>query len=1095
MPNGGIDAPARVTSRLLCISTAALVLVPLLSASMAEEGGAAARNRATWALSSTGLPTTNNYYGITFADVDNDGDLDLLSTATSGGLRIFLNDGSGCWTAVSPQPVGAGGSDVRAGDFNNDGYLDAVTGSPDNTNGVHLFRGNGTGRFAEMTSGSGVPTSGTWRGVDTADVNKDGNLDFASTNGYSGNLGIRVYTGDGAGKFASNSSGLPTSGERDSGVVFADFNNDGNLDLAAGGAAGATCFLGNGGAGGAVSWTSAGTGLPSDRFTGVNATDFDNDGSMDIILSSYGDNLGVRAYRNVNNAASWASCSTGLPTNGHYLDVCAADFDSDGCKDIVFGRVAGSAIRCFYGNGAGSWSENSTGLCATDSFVGVDAADLDRDGSPDFAIASYSSTGIFCYRNLHSAPPQPVLALTEPLGNVSWTGGRVHRMGWTISNGTAPYSVNLAYSTDGGGNFSGMIATGIVQAAAGANSFDWAVPAIDSTRVRVSVSLKDAMNQTVFRSSPANLEIDSTPPRVDSTSPVDGAQNVPTSTTVRVRFSEMMNLSEAPAAISITGPGTPTLGTLAWLGEEAVFSVLGLQLESPYNVSVAATARDDSAPGNPMDAPFMFTFNTSSAPLPSVTLLAPQGDDVWVVGTEHALAWTAGGGTGALNVSLAYSTTGPVGPWNPLAGNEQDDGFFDWTVPDAPSPECFVCVTVTDGFSPPKSASDQNAAPFTIKEAPVPLLVDLTSPAGGETWVAGSVHDIAWASSGGNGDRTVKVEHSTLDLEGPWETIEDGAVDDGAAEWKVPDTPSATCYVRVTVTDGYDPPSSANDTSPAFVIKEGPVPLGIKLNSPNGGENWTVGTVHNIAWASSGGNGERRVTLRFCSNGTAGPWTDIAASEADDGLSSWTVPNLTTAAAFIEISVSDGYDPPQRATDQNDAAFRISRPASPADTFRPVAAINQPLNGAVLNGTIRISSGATDNVGVVRMELLIDGVAVANSTTPSIAYDWVTTRSMEGNHTLTARAWDAAGNEGNASATVTVKFPETVKPGPPVKEKSFLESYWWALAAMAAFIAAAALVAVLIRRRPPEPVGQMAPEQAAPQQAPAGRVPGAMPPQ
>jgi len=1056
-----------------------------------------ARDRASWTLSRTGLPATANYYGITFADVDNDGDLDLLSTATSGGLRVYLNDGSGCWTAVSPQPTGAAGSDLRAGDFDNDGYLDVVAGSPDNTNGIHLFRGNGTGRFTEITSGSGVPTTGTWRGFDIADVNGDGNLDFATTNGYSGSLGIRVYTGDGTGKFVSNSSGLPSNDERDSGVVFADFNNDGNLDLAAGGRGGVRCYLGNGGSGGAMSWTNASTGLPTERYSGVNATDFDNDGSVDIIISSYGDNRGVRAYRNINSASSWASCSTGLPTNGHYLDVCSADFDSDGYQDLVFGRVSGSAIRCFYGDGTGSWSENSTGLCATDSYVGVEAADFNGDGSPDIAIASYSSKGILAYRNLHFAPPQPVLSLLEPLGNVSWSGGSAHTIAWNVSNGTAPYSINLTYSTDGGGNYTGAIASDIVQPAAGPGAYNyWVVPGIDSNRVRVRISLKDAMNQTAARSSPGDLEIDSTRPYVNSSSPFDGAQNVSTGTTVLVRFSEMMNLSAAQNSVSIAGPGAPSLGAPAWLGEEVVFPASGLGLEAMYTVTVAGSARDDSEPGNTMAAPYTFTFNTSNAPVPAVTLLAPSGGEVWVAGTEHEIAWIAGGGTGDLNVSLAYSTAGSGGPWTPLAGNDTNDGSFNWTVPDNPSTNCFVTVTVTDSFAIPKTASDLNDAPFTIKEAAIPLGVDLTSPAGGETWLAGSVQNITWQSSGGNGNRTVRVESSTLSLEGPWDPMIEGAPDNGSLEWTVPDTPSPTCFVRVTVTDSYEPPQSANDSSRAFIIKEAPVPLGITLNSPNGGENWLAGTVHTIAWASSGGNGEKRVALRFSANGTAGPWAYLSSNETDDGAYSWTVPNTTTDAALIEVSVVDGYDPPQEASDRSDAAFRISGPAPPADTYRPVVAIIRPAGGSVLNGTVSISAGATDNVGVVRMELFMDGLSVANSSSGSIAFDWATTRSMEGNHTISARAWDAAGNEGSAEITVTVKFPEVVNPPkPPVKtEKTLLESYWWVIASMVALLAAAVVLAVLVRRKPPGPIGQMAPEQPAPQEAPAGQVPGAMPP-
>lgn len=358
---------------------------------------------ASWSIKSTGLPTSGTYFGVTYADVDNDDDLDIIGASDGDGLRVFLGDGNGAWEAVPLHPATSGGfSDVCAGDFNDDGNLDIFAGSPGNDastpKGIQVFRGDGSGGFVDVTALSSLPSTGNWRGVAVGDVNEDNHLDIAATSGWGSSNGIHVYTGDGTGRFTDDSSGLPGDQDRDSGVVLVDFNDDGNLDLAAGGAAGVSVYLGNGGNGGSMQWTEASSGLPDARFTGVDAADVDKDGSIDLVLSSYraGSGHGLRVYKNVNDASSWTSISTGLPTSGDYLDVSAGDIDNDGDFDIVTAGSYGSTygIHVFYGDGQGSWSEDSEGLPTTNQYVGNALGDVNGDGRPDMLFGRYRGGGL-----------------------------------------------------------------------------------------------------------------------------------------------------------------------------------------------------------------------------------------------------------------------------------------------------------------------------------------------------------------------------------------------------------------------------------------------------------------------------------------------------------------------------------------------------------------------------------------------------------------------------------------------------------------------------------------------------------------------------
>jgi hypothetical protein len=91
------------------------------------------------------------------------------------------------------------------------------------------------------------------------------------------------------------------------------------------------------------------------------------------------------------------------------------------------------------------------------------------------------------------------------------------------------------------------------------------------------------------------------------------------------------------------------------------------------------------------------------------------------------------------------------------------------------------------------------------------------------------------------------------------------------------------------------------------------------------------------------------------------------------------------------------------------------------DTTPPVVSITTPAAGATVSGTTTFSATATDNVGVGGVEFKLDGVLLApEDTAGPYTLAWDTTTAANGSHTLTAVAWDAAGNSATATRTVTV---------------------------------------------------------------------------
>ena len=91
------------------------------------------------------------------------------------------------------------------------------------------------------------------------------------------------------------------------------------------------------------------------------------------------------------------------------------------------------------------------------------------------------------------------------------------------------------------------------------------------------------------------------------------------------------------------------------------------------------------------------------------------------------------------------------------------------------------------------------------------------------------------------------------------------------------------------------------------------------------------------------------------------------------------------------------------------------------DNIAPTVAITNPANLAVVarKSNVTITATATDNVGVARVEFLVNGNLQCTDTAAPYSCVWRVPNPMNRTHTIQARAFDAAGN--NATATIQVR--------------------------------------------------------------------------
>ena len=102
------------------------------------------------------------------------------------------------------------------------------------------------------------------------------------------------------------------------------------------------------------------------------------------------------------------------------------------------------------------------------------------------------------------------------------------------------------------------------------------------------------------------------------------------------------------------------------------------------------------------------------------------------------------------------------------------------------------------------------------------------------------------------------------------------------------------------------------------------------------------------------------------------------------------------------------------------AAVQAAATATVSDTSAPTVSLSGLTAGATVSGLVAVSVSATDNVGVNRVELLVNGSLLATDIASPYGFSWDSTTTPDGTATLTARAYDAAGNFTSRSLNVTV---------------------------------------------------------------------------
>lgn len=341
-------------------------------------------------------PTSNKYLietmggGIALLDYDNDGRLDIFFTNGARLLdpmpasaqpdksdpkfwnRLYRQNAGGGFEDVTTQagvsgdPASGYSMGAAVGDYDNDGFADILVTS---YSGAVLYRNTGKGRFTDITGSAGLNGTGWMVSAGFFDYDNDSHLDLFVTryvdwnfqnNRYCGDRvpGYRAYchpenfapvsnllyrnNGDGTFSDVSKQSGIADHEGKGLGVAFADYDNDGWMDVfVANDSVQCLLFHNNGDSTFTEVGLTSGAGLNQDgsAFAGMGTdfADYDNDGLPDIVVTDLSTeryvlfrNLGAGVFSDESSASGLGSIT--MPFSGWGTRLF--DYDNDGWKDL-----------------------------------------------------------------------------------------------------------------------------------------------------------------------------------------------------------------------------------------------------------------------------------------------------------------------------------------------------------------------------------------------------------------------------------------------------------------------------------------------------------------------------------------------------------------------------------------------------------------------------------------------------------------------------------------------------------------------------------------------------------------------------------------
>jgi hypothetical protein len=480
---------------------------------------------------------------------------------------------------------------------------------------------------------------------------------------------------------------------------------------------------------------------------------------------------------------------------------------------------------------------------------------------------------------------------------------------------------------------------------------------------------------------------DVTPPSVSITSP---ANNATVNGTVTVSATASDNVGIASVQFQVDGANAGAAVTSAPYN-------FSWNTTSVSNASHMLTAVAKDAAGNAAtSAVVTVTVNNADTTPPTVSITSPA-NNATVNGTVTVSA-TAADNVGVASVQLQVDGA------NVGAADTSAPYNFSWNTTSVSNASHTLTAIAKDAAG---NTTTSASVKVTVNNSDTtPPTVSITSPANNAT-VNGTVTVSATASD------NVGVASVQLQVDG----ANVGAADTSAPynfSWNTTSVSNASHTLTAVAKD-----AAGNATTSASVKvtvnNADTTPPTVSITSP--ANNATVNGTVTVSATAADNVGVASVQLQV-------DGANVGAADTSSPYNfSWNTTSVSNASHTLTAIAKD-------AAGNATTSASVKVTVNNADTTPPTVSITSPANNATVNGTVTVSTTASDNVGVASVQLQVDGANVgAADTSAPYNFSWNTTSVSNASHTLTAVAKDAAGNTTtSASVKVTVNNGDTTPP-------------------------------------------------------------------